>query len=171
MSRESVEKLKKKVTRIFGGKVAVNIETFKHEYSRAVFEGYAAIFAGAGLSRNSGYVSWKELLRPLANAINLDIDKEYDFIAVAQYYLNEMGTRSEINQKILNEFTKNTTENENIDIITRLKIYTYWTTNYDELIENSLKKIIARLISKYIKKIWQIIYMIEILFYIKCTAT
>lgn len=120
--------------------MAVSIERFKQEYSRAVFEGYAAIFAGAGLSRSSGYANWKELLEPFAKAINLDIDREHDLVAVAQYYINETGTRSDLNQKILNEFTKDARENENIDIITRLKIYTYWTTNYDELIENGLKK-------------------------------
>jgi hypothetical protein len=109
------------------------------EYVRAVIEGYAAVFAGAGLSRGSGYTNWKDLVRPLAKEIGLDVDKEHDLIAIAQYYKNERGTRSGINQRILNEFTKDTKANANIDILTRLPISTYWTTNYDELIEESLK--------------------------------
>jgi len=110
------------------------------DYATAVTEGYAAVFAGAGLSCGSGYVNWKNLLRPLAMAINLDIDREHDLIAVAQFRRNEDCNRYAINQAILNEFTRDACENENIDILTRLPIATYWTTNYDELIENGLKK-------------------------------
>lgn len=117
-----------------------SIQEFIREYVRAVSDGYAAIFAGAGLSRGSGYTNWKDLLRPLATDIGLDVDKEHDLVAVAQYYRNERGTRSSINQKILNEFTRGSTPNENIEILTRLPISTYWTTNYDELLEDGLKQ-------------------------------
>lgn len=48
------------------------------EYTKAIREGSAAVFAGAGLSRASGYVNWKDLLRPLAKNIDLDVDKEKD---------------------------------------------------------------------------------------------
>jgi hypothetical protein len=47
----------------------VLLEEFYKEYTQALDEGYAALFAGAGLSRPSGFVDWKELLkdiRPLA---------------------------------------------------------------------------------------------------------
>ncbi|MDK2933161.1 MAG: hypothetical protein PWP27_971 [Clostridiales bacterium] len=121
--------------------LAVSLSEFKREYTKAITEGYAAIFAGAGLSRSSGYVNWKELLRTIAQDINLDVDRETDLIAVAQYYKNERGgRRGDINQIILNEFTKNSQENINIEILTRLPIDTYWTTNYDELIEKNLEK-------------------------------
>lgn len=117
-----------------------SIKELIREYVRAISEGYAAVFAGAGLSRGSGYTNWKELVRPLADEIGLDVDKEYDLIAVAQYYRNERGTRSSINQRILNEFTRDTISNEKIEILTRLPISTYWTTNYDELLEDNLKQ-------------------------------
>ncbi|KJS18752.1 MAG: hypothetical protein VR72_21275 [Clostridiaceae bacterium BRH_c20a] len=120
--------------------MAVSLTEFKREYTKAVSEGYAAIFAGAGLSRSSGYANWKELLRTIAKDIGLDIDKETDLVAVAQYYKNEKGSRRDgINQKIINEFTKNAQQNVNIEILTRLPISVYWTTNYDELIEDNLK--------------------------------
>lgn len=109
------------------------------EYVRAIKEGNAAIFAGAGLSRASGYTNWKGLLKPMAEEIGLDIDKETDLLAVAQYYRNECTSRSRINSKILSAFTKDTVENENVNIITRLPISTYWTTNYDNLIEKGLE--------------------------------
>lgn len=110
------------------------------EFVGAVSEGYAAVFAGAGLSRGSGYINWKELVRPLASEIGLNVDKEHDLIAIAQYYRNERGTRSSINQRILNEFTRGAEDNENVEILTRLPITTYWTTNYDELLEENLNR-------------------------------
>lgn len=110
------------------------------EFVRAVSEGYAAVFAGAGLSRGSGYINWKELVRPLALDIGLNVDREHDLVAIAQYYRNERGTRSSINQKILNEFTRGVEKNENIQILTRLPVSTYWTTNYDELLEDNLRE-------------------------------
>lgn len=117
-----------------------SIDVFIKDYSKAIEDGYAAVFAGAGLSRPSGYVNWRELLEPFANEINLDVNKEHDLLAIAQYYYNKCGNRGKVNQAILNEFTKDTRENENIDIITRLPIGIYWTTNYDNLIERGLEK-------------------------------
>lgn len=119
--------------------MSVSIDTFIREYTKAISEGYAAVFAGAGLSKPSGYANWKDLLRPLAETIGLDVDKEHDLLSVAQYYCNQQGSRNMVNQAILNEFTKETSYNENISILTRLPISTYWTTNYDELIEEGLK--------------------------------
>lgn len=118
----------------------VTTTEFIREYSRALVEGYAAIFAGAGLSRASGYVNWKELLKPLASDIGLDINKESDLVAVAQYYKNEHGGRAGINQTILNKFTNHIEPNQNVRILTRLPITTYWTTNYDSLLEDGLKE-------------------------------
>lgn len=118
----------------------MKIEKFIEEYTRAITEGYAAIFAGAGLSRPSGYSDWRGLLRPLAEEIELDVDKESDLIAIAQYYKNSRGTRNQINNKILNEYTKEVADNKNIEIVTRLPIATYWTTNYDTLLEDGLKR-------------------------------
>lgn len=115
-------------------------EEFIREYTKAVSQGYAAVFAGAGLSRQMGFINWKELIEPLAKDIGLDINKEHDLIAIAQYYKNEKNSRSGINEKILNEFTKDVELNENIRILTRLPIQTYWTTNYDQLLEEALKE-------------------------------
>lgn len=120
--------------------MAISKNTFIRKYSQAIREGNAGIFAGAGLSRKSGYVDWKNLLRPLAKEVSLDIEKENDYLSVAQFYRNESGTRTSINQEILEAFNIEVEENENIDIIARLPISTYWTTNYDKLIEKELEK-------------------------------
>lgn len=119
----------------------MSIERFIRIYSKAINQGNAAVFGGAGLSRESGYLNWKELLRNFAADIRLDIDKETDLVAVAQYYKNEMGgNRNALNQEILNQFTKNTKENKTLNILSELPISTYWTTNYDHLIEDTLEK-------------------------------
>lgn len=118
----------------------VNKKELISNYAKAVMEGYAAVFAGAGLSRGSGYVDWKNLLRPLVEEIGLDVDKEDDLISAAQFYRNEKMNRAGINSRIITAFTSKTTENENIDILTRLPIQTYWTTNYDRLLEDGFRK-------------------------------
>ena len=84
----------------------MTIKMFLQEYVKAIRNGNAALFAGAGLSRPSGFVVWKELLRTLAESIGLNIDQEYDFPAVAQYVRNESGNRSTINESILEAYGK-----------------------------------------------------------------
>lgn len=117
------------------------IERFIRLFSDAIRQGDAAIFAGAGLSCSSGYVDWKELLRDFANDIRLNVDIETDLISVAQYYKNEMGgNRNDLNQTILCQFTKSVSENKSMSILASLPIDTYWTTNYDHIIEDSLRK-------------------------------
>lgn len=111
---------------------------FINDFITEINSGDAAVFAGAGLSAASGFVNWKELLRDLADELKLDIDKEHDLISVAQYHFNKFK-RGKINNKIINEFTSLTTGNENHKILSRLDIDTYWTTNYDKLIERSLE--------------------------------
>lgn len=118
----------------------ITITDFKRAYSKAVKDNYAAIFAGAGLSMSSGFVDWKGLLKDLAKEIKLDVEKESDLVEVAQYYCNEKQGRNEINQKILNYFMTESQENENIKILAELPINIFWTTNYDHLIEETLKK-------------------------------
>ena len=118
----------------------ITLSEFKKAYSKAIQEGYAAIFAGAGLSKASGFVNWKELLNDLAQEIQLDVEKEPDLVEVAQYYCNEKRSRNEINEKILNRFVTESQESESIRILADLPIRVFWTTNYDHLLEDTLKK-------------------------------
>lgn len=115
------------------------IDRFIRKYTEAVIQGNAAVFGGAGLSRESGYVNWKELLREFADNINLDVDKETDLISVAQYYKNEnYGNRFSLNKGIIDQFTKEATYNRTMESLAKLPIHTYWTTNYDHVIEDTL---------------------------------
>lgn len=77
-------------------------------------------------------------MRDLAVELKLDVDKEHDLISVAQYHFNKFK-RGKINNKIINEFTTLTTGSENHKILSRIGIDTFWTTNYDQLIEKTLE--------------------------------
>lgn len=76
--------------------MAIKKDEFLRKYVNAIQEGNAALFAGAGLSRPSGFVDWKGLLRPLAKDIDLDVDKESDLLSVAQFYRNRKGSGTSI---------------------------------------------------------------------------
>ncbi len=114
--------------------------TFIRNYAKALKENNAAVFAGSGLSKGNGFVDWRGLLRHIAEDLHLDVDKEQDLVALTQYHINENGgNRSAINQTLLEEFTKESIKTENHKILANLPISTYWTTNYDKLIEEALR--------------------------------
>ena len=115
------------------------IESFVDTYVQALHDQNAAIFAGAGLSIPAGMVNWKDLLRDIANEIGLDVDKEDDLITVAQFHVNERKGRHRINQALIHEFSMRAKSTANHRLLASLPIRTYWTTNYDALIEESLK--------------------------------
>lgn len=140
-------------------------KSFINAFVTEINNGDAAIFAGAGLSASTGFVNWKELLKDLAEEIGLNIEKEHDYISVAQYHFNKFK-RGKINNKIINEFTTLKDGSENHKILSRIGIETFWTTNYDQLIEKTLdqagktveKKIRNKDFSRNIKKKDAILY-------------
>ena len=116
-------------------------EVFIKKFKKAVQEGNAAVFAGAGTSVDAGFVNWKELVRSFSEEIELDVDKETDLIGITQYYINsKSGNRGSLNQEIVDQLSSQEAETEVMNLLTRLPISTYWTTNYDKVIENGLKK-------------------------------
>ncbi|WP_199900981.1 SIR2 family protein [Neisseria subflava] len=140
-------------------------ETFINNFVVEIKNGDAAIFAGAGLSAPAGFVNWKGLLKDLAEELKLDIEKEHDLIGVAQYHFNRFK-RAKINNKIINEFTTLRLGSENHKLLSQIGISTFWTTNYDQLIEKTLeadgktveKKIRNEDFSRNIKKKDAIVY-------------
>lgn len=118
---------------------AISQNKFIKDYSNAVIQGNAAIFAGAGFSASAGFVDWKGLIRDLATEIGMDVDKEYDMVSLSQYYDNE-HSRTDVTKAIFDNFTRKAKLDENHLILARLPISTYWTTNFDSLIEEGLRK-------------------------------
>ncbi|WP_118778769.1 SIR2 family protein [Neisseria lactamica] len=111
------------------------------ELVKELSEHNLAVFAGAGLSASAGFVNWQELLSEIAEDLGLDVKKETDLIGLAQYYVNsKANNRSRINELILERLSDGE-PTENHKILARLPIHTFWTTNYDKLIEKSLENI------------------------------
>jgi hypothetical protein len=120
---------------------AITASTFIREYTRELHNKNAAIFAGAGLSMASGYVDWPGLLKELIQDLGLDPEREHDLVTLAQYHCNQAGgSKTKLTQAIFNHFAPTKTPTKNHQILARLPIYTYWTTNYDKLIEKALEE-------------------------------
>ncbi|GAA0517381.1 hypothetical protein Ade02nite_84310 [Paractinoplanes deccanensis] len=115
------------------------MRTFLDLYLKALVSGQACVFAGAGLSVPAGYVDWRALLKPLAEDVGLDVAKEHDLIRVSQYAINSAGGRARVNQRIIGEFSRTARRVPSHDILARLPIATYWTTNFDTLLEEALR--------------------------------
>ncbi|SEP08800.1 SIR2-like domain-containing protein [Mucilaginibacter gossypiicola] len=124
-------------------------ENFIKDYLKHLLTGDAAVFAGAGLSVGAGYVDWRGLLKDIAREIDLEVDRETDLISLAQFHVNERGGRGGLNQKIIEEFKEKAELSDNHKILARLPVHTYWTTNYDSLIEDALIAANKRVDIKY----------------------
>lgn len=116
------------------------IEAFIKDFVKDLRENNAAIFAGAGMSKSAGFVDWHELLRDIAEELGLKVEIEHDLISLAQFHVNQLKGSSKLAKKILEEFSEQAQSSIIHDILARLPIRTYWTTNYDNLIEDALKK-------------------------------
>jgi hypothetical protein len=118
----------------------VQTDTFIESYADALREQSAAVFAGAGLSIPAGLINWAELMEEIAADLGLSLDREHDLVSIAQFHVNERGGRNRINQKLVSEFAERATLTDNHRILASLPIATYWTTNYDHLIEDALRQ-------------------------------
>jgi hypothetical protein len=87
----------------------------------------------------AGYVDWRTLLQAIAEELELDVALETDFVAMAQFHYNYSGKqRARLHKTILEGLSANAKSTANHDLLVQLPIDTYWTTNYDKLIETSL---------------------------------
>ncbi|QDE84705.1 SIR2 family protein [Myxococcus xanthus] len=114
--------------------------TLLNNFQREMDSDTVAFFLGAGMSLPSGFVNWKELMRDIAEELRLDINRETDLIALAQYHKNTRKTRHRINQLLVTEFTKDARITENHRLLASLPVSAVWTTNYDQIIEQALKE-------------------------------
>ncbi|WP_032095611.1 MULTISPECIES: SIR2 family protein [unclassified Alteromonas] len=114
-------------------------QAFLRDVGKELLNENVAVFAGAGMSAGLGFVNWSELLRPIADELGLDVDRESDLVALAQFHCNDnANNRSQLNQRLIEEFSRDASETQNHKILCRLPIRTYWTTNYDKIIESAL---------------------------------
>ena len=112
---------------------------FIKNYTKALQSGNAAVFLGAGMSKSAGFVDWATLLKDVAEELDLDSNKEIGNLPeLAQFYYNKKNNRNLLTELVKNEFCDIKEPDENHILLAHLPIHTYWTTNYDHLIEDSL---------------------------------
>lgn len=116
------------------------IDAFIKDFVKDLEQGTGAVFAGAGMSKGSGFVDWPELMRDIAAELGLKVELEHDLISVAQFHFNRRKTSDGLAKKILEEFSGHAEPSPVHEVLARLPIHTYWTTNYDTLIEDALRK-------------------------------
>lgn len=117
---------------------SAEIETFIKDFVNDLREDSAAVFAGAGMSKAAGHVDWPELLREIADELQLKVELEHDLIALAQFHVNTKKNATKLARKIIQEFSEQAELSPIHRVLARLPIKTYWTTNYDTLIEDAL---------------------------------
>lgn len=117
----------------------MNQDIFIKKYAKYLKLGRAAAFLGAGMSAGAGFVNWKELLKDVARELELDITKEDDLISLAQYYVSYKQSKKPLVEAIIENINTSKDPTEAHDILARLPLDTYWTTNYDNLIEKALE--------------------------------
>lgn len=127
----------------------ISKEEFVRKYSTSLLEGTAAFFVGAGFSRASGFVDWRQLLREIAEDMGLDVALEHDLIAVAQYEENRKNSRDSLNEAIIRNFSRDAKLSQVHKLMARLPIDTVWTTNYDQLLEKAFNEANKRIDVKH----------------------
>ena len=120
---------------------AISEEQFLREFTKELHSRNAAVFIGAGFSMSSGYVNWQELLKGIVTDLGLDPKKEHDLVSVAQYSVNKAGgNKNALTRTILHNIGVSKNPTRAHQILANLPIHTFWTTNYDNLIEKSLEQ-------------------------------
>lgn len=112
---------------------------FIKKFAKSLRLGRAAAFLGAGMSSGAGYVDWKELLKDVAIELGLDITKEDDLISLAQYYVSYKQNKKPLVEAIIENISTSKIPTEPHEILASLPLDTYWTTNYDNLIEKAVE--------------------------------
>lgn len=116
------------------------IISFCRKYAKDLAEGTVAIFCGAGMSASAGFVDWRTLLEPFGAELGLNVDREIDhLVRFAQYSQNyKGGNRAHLNDALITAFPSMVRPSVNHEILARLPIQTFWTTNFDKLLETAL---------------------------------
>ena len=114
-------------------------KTFVEKVANAINNNEIALFVAAGVSASTGQKNWAQMLTPCANALELEINENSDLYMIAQYYENEYGKTDLIHmfEKSINKINNNSSY---LNSVLDLGFREIWTTNYDTVIEDNLKK-------------------------------
>lgn len=107
---------------------------------QAQSEGRLVIFVGAGVSRNSGIPTWDELIYRMKEELPASLSKESDALKLAQLYKDARGHKEYMDKVkdvlLYNKAVPNSLHKK----ILSLKPCQIITTNYDDLIEQEIRK-------------------------------
>jgi len=105
---------------------------------KAIAEGKLVVFAGAGISIDSGAPSWQTLIDSLRDEIDIP-SNETDFLRIAQMYYNERQQKEFVDKvrEILNH--RKLRYNEIHEAVFDLNPEHIMTTNFDDLLEQVIK--------------------------------
>ena len=117
------------------------LDDFLRDYVEALERGSAGLFVGAGLSMAADMPSWVQLLEGVARELGLDVGKEHDLVALAQFYVNHhAGSRTHVARLVRRTFERDVIVPDNQRILARLPFGHVWTTNYDEVLERAFEQ-------------------------------
>lgn len=117
----------------------ISREQLVSEYSNELRNGYATIFFGAGMSKLGGAPLWSELMEPVADFMGLKIEEITDFYELAERFVQFNNQRTPLTNIVIDQLKRNFNITDNHKIISRLPFNQIWTSNFDDLIEESLK--------------------------------
>ncbi len=109
-------------------------DEFLRVFGDVIRRGRAAVFVGAGVSLNSGFPNWNDLIQPLRETARIP-DSVNDPTIAAEYAVQEL--HMSVVERLLLKELQNVTPRHN-DILTELLSIDFaeiWTTNFDTLIE------------------------------------
>lgn len=115
------------------------IEHFLSIFSARIISGESALFLGSGVSRDSGFSSWKALLTPCADDLGIEMGSQPDLYSIAQYYSNRHSD-AELRRLVHGTISRFADTNPTLDALLDIPFGSFWTTNYDKLIEQGLSK-------------------------------
>ena len=107
-------------------------------------KGSLIAFVGAGISVGAGLPNWIDLIKPLADAVSYRLPSMQDITAhklldAAQRYENQNG-RARLIQLFRDALDTTTIEpSQSHQLLARLPIKVFFTTNYDNLLEQALR--------------------------------
>lgn len=108
-----------------------------NKIEEAILNNKLVIFVGAGVSKNSGYPGWGELISIIKKDLNLD-KEEQDYLKIAQLYYNKWGEKQYYS--LISSVFEQKERFPNIihELIFEINPQHIITTNYDNLLEKQM---------------------------------
>lgn len=108
-----------------------------NEVTRLLEHRSISIFLGAGMSYEASGLDWSTLIKPYTQKLEVAVKNPIDAL---QYYQTSTGIDAlALKQEIAEKF-KGLKSDFRHEILSKLPVRNYWTTNFDTLMEDSISK-------------------------------